>query len=520
MVILKHRPPTPFNSRNQIIVEKRIVHGINRKVETFNGDIVRVFDSKGKVIEDRSAGFGNELPLPPYVRPKQKIEEIPKIDQDKKEEISGTGSGMQLVSSEDTGQYSRSYLANTKNMTPKSEEVANVDVTTPKSEDVTNVDVTTPKSEDVTNVDVAPKSEDITNVDVAPKSEDITNVDVAPKSVTNADVAPKSEDITNVDVAPKSEDITNVDVMTPKEGDAAYVPKIEPIIPKIISKSEPQKEEMEIHKDVPIPDINIPVIDRLSKIMKEKTKEDKTSEDKERSSNITKLESPKAETPKDVPKAETPKEISKETLKIEQSKIKKDSDQLKLKTVIPKEVKRMAEEKEEEEIMQERKFEKWLKKNRFQESVEKTAKITEENQGQIKDISNEITNVKDGLGGVENRIDNLKEGLNSILGETKKPITETLGGLCNDVDCIKNDVAKYQGVQSDLDKKLDTRFSELRERIQKLEEPTFTCDNCGADSIRPLSSFCSNCGSPIHSWNDDSGVPVKGWVPYWRRAQA
>ena len=312
-------------------------------------------------------------------------------------------------------------------------------------------------------------------------------------------------------VTPKPEKIVNTAV-TIKDGDTAtYVPKIEPVIPRIeVPKSEPPKYV----KDIPAPGVSIPVMDRLSKIMEEKVKDDKIKEDKtkdknikqdkEKSFNVTRPESPKEETPKEVSKAEIPKEILEETPKIEQSEKK------------PKEVKHFMAE-EDEEIMQERKFEQWLKKNRFQESVEKTAKISEENQEKIEGISNEIANVKEGLGGVENRIDTLKDGLNSVIGETKKPITETLGELCEGVDCIKKDVAKYQDTQSELDKKLDSRFSELRERVQKLEEPTFTCDNCGTDGIRLLSSFCPNCGSPIHSWNDENGQPIKGWVPYWKR---
>lgn len=530
MAFPKQKPSPP--PKDKIIKEKRLVNGKLSPVDTFNGKIVRVFDDEGNIVEDRSSNFGNKLPHLTDTKPKPK-----EIDSEteKKDIVTGQMENIDISSTIDQSAISQSNQSNDiethKELTEfdrimkmpdelfkqeiasmsdsgleshlkkmklsswekaeirgrratsqdKNEEVPKME--DKKQEDVPKLEI--PKFLDNLSSTSSPISTSGTGTGIQLISKEETVRQGFEPETKKADIVTQKSEVIKSEITPKEE--TKSEIIAQKEEDTtAYVPKIEPIIPKIeIPKSEPPREA----KDVPIPEANIPVMDRLGKIMEE-------------NSDITKSESPKEETQKEVPKAEI---IPKETPKIEQSKMKK-----------PKEVKRIMAE-EDEEIMQERKFEQWLKKNRFQESVEKTAKISEENQEKIEGISNEITNVKEGLGGVENRIDTLKDGLNSILGETKKPITETLGELCEGVDCIKKDVAKYQDTQSELDKKLDSRFSELRERVQKLEEPTFTCDNCGADGIRPLSSFCPNCGSPIHSWNDDTGQPVKGWTPYWRR---
>jgi len=542
MAFPKYKPTSP--PKDKIVKEKRLVNGKLMPVETFNGKVVRVFDDEGNVVEDRSTSFGDKLPPLPEARPKPKVEEVSNIDQDKKDETPKVEMSeydklmkmpdeqfrTEIASMSDSGfegymrklGLSSDEKADIRGKRIDLRNIPNVDQE--KKEEIPKVEqedipkIGDKKPEDVPKLDI-PKV-DTPNVEVPefPNSVSSTSSPTSISGTSGIPLVSKEETVGQGSgpvtakaevVSPKPEEITDAGIITKEGGTTTHIPKIEPIIPKIeIPKSEPPKEV----KKVPVPGVGIPVMGRLSKIMEEKTKDDKTKdenikEDKGKSSDIIQSESSKEETPKEVPKAEIPKDIPKEAPKIGQSKIKK-----------PKEVKHFMAE-EDEEIMQERKFEQWLKKNRFQESVEKTAKIAEESQGQIKDISNEITNVKEGLGTVENRIDTLKEGLNSVIGETKKPIVETLGELCEGVDCIKKDVAKYQDIQSELDKKLDTRFSELRERVQKLEEPTFTCDNCGADGIKPLSSFCPNCGAPIHEWNDENGQPVRGWVPYWKRVR-
>src|SRR3990167_4375142 len=171
----------------------------------------------------------------------------------------------------------------------------------------------------------------------------------------------------------------------------------------------------------------------------------------------------------------------------------------------PKERKSMAEELEAE-LLNERKFEEWIKKQKFRENLEKAARFAEETKHQfeekIPELSEKIEGITGEVKGVENR-----------LGTMDKSV----GELCTGVDCIKDDVKKYQESQEALEKLVQDRFQELGEKVQTLEHPTFTCENCGEKVISPLSSFCPNCGSPIHSWSDDSGEPIRGWTPYWKR---
>jgi chromosome segregation ATPase len=185
-----------------------------------------------------------------------------------------------------------------------------------------------------------------------------------------------------------------------------------------------------------------------------------------------------------------------------------------------------------EELLEEYKREQWAKKRDFEKNIDDMARVASENKDQIKEISQKIEGVTGKVGEVEEKIgglqDNIKERFGTVqerfgtlqerLGNTKKPVTETLGELCTGVDCIKTDLKKSQEYQQSFEKQLEGKFNELSERLQKLEEPSYVCDNCGADSIKPLSSFCSNCGAPIHSWTDpETGNPVSGWAPFWKR---
>lgn len=179
-----------------------------------------------------------------------------------------------------------------------------------------------------------------------------------------------------------------------------------------------------------------------------------------------------------------------------------------------------------EELLEEYKREQWAKKRDFEKNIEDMARVASENKGQIKEISQKIEGVTGKVGEVEEKIgglqDNIQERFGTLqerLGDVKKPVSDVLGELCTGVDCIKTDLKKSQEYQQSLEKQLEGRFQELSERLQKLEEPTFVCDNCGQDNIRPLSSFCPNCGAPIHSWTDpETGMPIVGWAPYWKRS--
>ena len=197
---------------------------------------------------------------------------------------------------------------------------------------------------------------------------------------------------------------------------------------------------------------------------------------------------------------------------VQQPKTNKDKSK-------PKERRRM-EDGLEAELLDERKFEEWIKKQKFRENLEKAARFAEETKQQfeekIPELSNKIEGITGEVKGVENR-----------LGAVDKSV----GDLCTGVDCIKDDVkkykdevakyqdniSKYQDSQAALEKLVQQRFEELGNKVEGLERVTLTCENCGEDVISPLSSYCPNCGAPIHSWSDPDGQPVKGWVPYWKK---
>lgn len=179
-----------------------------------------------------------------------------------------------------------------------------------------------------------------------------------------------------------------------------------------------------------------------------------------------------------------------------------------------KEKRRFMSEELEAELLDERKFEQWMKKQKFHENLEKAARFAEETKeqfevkipelsGKIEDVTGEVKNVENKLGTVDSR-----------LGTVDKSI----GTLCTGIDCVKEDVKKYQTSQQALEKLVQDRFSELSEKVQSLDRPTFTCENCGEPVIAPLSSYCPNCGSQIQSWSDEEGEPVRGWSPYWKRS--
>ena len=134
--------------------------------------------------------------------------------------------------------------------------------------------------------------------------------------------------------------------------------------------------------------------------------------------------------------------------------------------------------------------------------------------------------------------ENIKTKL-SVVDDRLDTVDKSIGIFCTGIDCIMEDVKKfqtsqdsleklvqekYQTVHEDLEKSHDVleklvqeRFKELGEKVQGLEHPTFICENCGEQIIVPLSSYCPNCGSQIQSWSDEDGQPAKGWIPYWKR---
>ena len=171
----------------------------------------------------------------------------------------------------------------------------------------------------------------------------------------------------------------------------------------------------------------------------------------------------------------------------------------------------------EAELLDERKFEQWMKKQKFHENLEKAAQFAEQTKEQLEEkipeLSSKIEDVTGEVKGVENKLGTFSSNVDNRLGTVDKSI-ET---LCTGIDCVKEDVKKYQTSHDTLEKLVQDRFGELSDKVQSLERPTFTCENCGEPVIAPLSSYCPNCGSEIQSWSDEDGQPVRGWTPYWKR---
>lgn len=147
-------------------------------------------------------------------------------------------------------------------------------------------------------------------------------------------------------------------------------------------------------------------------------------------------------------------------------------------------------------------FDELMAEKQFNENIAQAAKFAEETREQIPQISEKIEGVSTEIKDIEGRLSTVNNSVDT---------------LCTGVDCIKTDVKKSQETQEALEKQMGQRFRDLEQKVQELKQPTFVCDSCGDDKIRPLDSYCPNCGSPIHEWNDETGQPVKGWIPYWRR---
>lgn len=154
---------------------------------------------------------------------------------------------------------------------------------------------------------------------------------------------------------------------------------------------------------------------------------------------------------------------------------------------------------------------------KFHENLQKAAQFAEQTKEQfeekIPELSSKIEDITGEVKGVENKLGTFSSNVDNRLGTVDKSI-ET---LCTGIDCVKEDVKKYQTSHDTLEKLVQDRFGELSEKVQSLERPTFTCENCGEPVIAPLSSYCPNCGSEIQSWSDEEGQPVRGWTPYWKR---
>lgn len=514
-------PPKPkyySPPKNKLIVEKRIIDGIMRKVETYNGKVARVYDDDWKLIEDRSGKLKVTLPTPPLVpRAKQennkqenKLDDTPPQEDEPKEEspileipsftststqvdekmMNGTGGGLQIMPEDDVAKpggidIDKQPMSTEVDRKLSIENVKEEKVDAPKVEDI-------PKSEppeiDSPKIEETPKIEGTTDSILSRQLDKVINIqDISNKvDIPKIEIQKETSKVSAPKETPKKTNVPN---------DAQEMG-----IPGVPTKKMENRIEKLIDKKIPgLIDKKIPSTQTI------------TTNDKTKASD----------------KLIGPTEI-----------IKAEQQKKPIEDKITKENKNMVEE-----LLEEYKREQWAKKRDFDKNIEDMARVASENKDQIKEISQKIEGVSGKVGEVEEKIgglqDDIKDRFGTVqerfgtvqerfgalqekLGDMKKPVTETLGELCTGVDCIKTDLKKsqeyQQSYQQTLEKQLEGKFGELSERLQKLEEPSYVCDNCGADSIKPLSSFCPNCGAPIHSWTDpETGNPVSGWAPFWKR---
>jgi hypothetical protein len=479
MAFPKYRPAPP--PKNKIMLEKRIIDGTMRKVETYNGKVARVYDDDLKLLEDRSKKLKIVLPTPPLEpkvrhKPIQPQENKADIPPDKPIEESPI---LEVPSFLSTTTKDEKTISEEKISGTEEELISESDI-----KDDIKPGITT--DEQLKLSDEQPK---LSNEQPKLSNEQLLYAENIKEEKINTPIndIPKSE--------PKIEN--NVETSKIREGtDSGSSLQLDTMTHIQDTRTDQQlgaKKKTSIQREtreMGIPGVPIKTVEnRIDRLADNKTHTFITNDK-------TKVENKAVE----ITKAENRP----------------------IEDKITKENKNMVEE-----LLEEYKREQWAKKRDFEKNIEDMARVASENKGQIKEISQKIEGVTGKVGEVEEKIGGLQENiqdrlgtLQERLGDIKKPVSDTLGELCNGVDCIKTDLKKSQEYQQLADKHIETKFQELSERLQKLEEPTYICDNCGQDNIRPLSSFCPNCGAPIHSWTDpETGMPISGWAPFWKRAR-
>lgn len=506
--------------KNKLIIEKRIVYGKMRKVETYNGKVARVYDEEGKLLEDRSHKLKITLPTPPLEPKVEKKLDISSEEYKPQETLSQPLAPLDITSSTISNLGTSGTIG--LQLVPDDEVVKREDI------DSSYTDASQCPECKGKNIDTLLYLENMTRH----KCRDCNETFVVNKDKKKVEIPQKTESKTieeisgtAPEISQKLDKLINIQDISNK----VDIPKIEP--PKETPETPETTNKTVVPNEIPNK-VDIPIPMEIQEIGTQGIHYTKTGERIEKFvenkilniQTVTADNKPKIDIPKIVDKVIEDTITTAKAVKVEQQK--KPIEDKK----IIKENKNMAEE-----LMEEYKREQWAKKRDFEKNIEDMARVAAENKGQISGISSKIENVEGKLGDVDNKIGNLQENfqekfgglqenLQEKLGNIKKPVSDALGELCMGVDCIKNDLKKtqeyQQTYQQTLDKQLEKRFQELGERLQKLEEPTYVCDNCGQDDIRPLSSFCPNCGAPIHSWNDpETGMQVAGWAPYWKRVR-
>ena len=344
-------------------------------------------------------------------------------------------------------------------------EIPNITITS-QAKDISKEDITLPNVEESTKGDVeTPNTEKVEKTEVeTPERGKAIKAETSIPAYTKAGVDIKKQE-KETSTIKKILDMPKED--TVKQIPKIEIPKIEIKIPNIGISKKADEVKPHIKTEVKIPNIGI---------LK------KADEAKPHIETDTKVSQPRIEKNKPIKEV---KYMEDEPSNYPQPNVVKQLEELLNKKKISRQ--------EFDELMEEKKF---------NESIIQAAKFAEETREQIPQISEKIEGVSTEIKDIEGRLSTVNNSVDT---------------LCTGVDCIKTDVKKSQETQEALKKQMEQRFRDLEEKVQESKQPTFVCDSCGDDRIRPLDSYCPNCGSPIHEWNDDTGQPVKGWAPYWKR---
>lgn len=118
----------------------------------------------------------------------------------------------------------------------------------------------------------------------------------------------------------------------------------------------------------------------------------------------------------------------------------------------------------------------------------------------------------------EKRKERLQQSIDNIIENNKKINTE-VERVCKGIECLEGMGKRLERLEKSSDEQCKGMecfkgFGDKLGKIEQLsEKKTYVCDNCGEDKLHALDHFCPGCGTQQKSWLDDSGNPVKGFVP-------
>lgn len=118
---------------------------------------------------------------------------------------------------------------------------------------------------------------------------------------------------------------------------------------------------------------------------------------------------------------------------------------------------------------------------------------------------------------VHEKVDRIlsEKEFNKNIKEMHEKISSIDSRICEDGKCTK---VEFENIKRDIKKlaeldEIKKGVEDIKKGIKKVD----ICPECGEESVPYLSSYCSNCGTEIKLWKDDSGVPISGWKPYKNR---